>query len=437
MPDRYNAVITEIKPEAGSGPLAGVTVAVKDLLLAANGQPSTAASNILRPFVSPYDSTVVRKLRKAGAEIIGKANLDEFAMGSSNESSAFGPVKNPWDETRVSGGSSGGSAAAVAGGLARGAIGSDTGGSIRQPAAFSGVVGLKPTYGRVSRYGVTAMASSLDQVGTFGRTVADAARLLTVISGHDPHDATSVDCDVPDYAATLGNGVKGLKIGLPTEYFTGLHPSVEQAVRAAAEDLKAAGAELIDITLPHTKYAVAVYYIVMGAEASSNLARYDGIRYGLSERDGGTLEDVYFETRAAGFGDEPKRRLMLGAFVLSAGHVDAYYKKGMQVRTLIKQDFETAFETVDTILAPVTPTTAFKIGEKTEDPLEMYLNDTLTIPANLAGIPGVSVPVGFDEQNLPIGMQLMGPQFAEEVILRTAHTYEQRHDWHTRKPPEV
>ncbi len=434
------ALITRLKPTAGSGSLSGLTVAVKDLLVMNNGAPTTAASNILRTFEGPYDATVIERLLGAGAEIIGKANLDEFAMGSSTETSAFGVVKNPWDETRVPGGSSGGSAAAVASAVARAAIGTDTGGSIRQPAAFCGVVGLKPTYGRVSRYGVTAMASSLDQVGVFARTVEDVAKVLETIAGLDPRDATTVDRAVPQYAKSSKGEIVGKTIGLPKEYFIeGLQPEIASAVKAAAKEYEKAGAKVVEVSLPHTKYAVAVYYIVMAAEASSNLSRYDGIRYHYSAEDEGdnaitSLEDVYLQTRSRGFGDEVKRRIMLGTYVLSAGYYDAYYKKAMQVRTLIKQDFEKAFEKVDAILAPVTPTTAFKIGEKINDPLQMYLNDILTIPVNLAGLPAISVPAGFDQNHLPIGMQLIGPQFGEEAILSLAETYQQLHDWHLQNP---
>ena len=430
------------KPAAGTklANLKGASVAVKDLLVTDDGAVTTAASKILEPFISPYPATVVEKLLGAGAVITGKTNLDEFAMGSSTENSALGDTSNPWDTSRVPGGSSGGSAVAVASGHASLGIGTDTGGSIRQPAALTGVVGLKPTYGRVSRYGVIALASSLDQVGTFSRTVADSALLLETIAGHDPKDATSVDKPVPNYGKALTGDVAGLKIGLPKEYFVdGMQPEVEQAVRVAANDIKAAGAEIVDISLPHTKYAVAVYYIVLPAEASANLARYDGIRYGYSaetDKDAGvdTLEDVYLETRARGFGPEVKRRIMLGAYALSAGYYDAYYKKAMQVRTLITREFDAAFKKCDVILTPTTPTTAFKKGEKTDDPLQMYLNDIFTVPANLAGIPGISLPCGFDGQGLPIGLQLLGPQWGEETVLRVADAYEGRHDWHAKEP---
>ena len=419
--------------ELARGSLKGVPVAVKDIFVTDDGRPSTAASKILEPFVSPYDATAVAKLRDAGAIITGKTNLDEFAMGSSTETSALGKTVNPWDPERVPGGSSGGSAVAVATRDVPLALGTDTGGSVRQPAAFCGVVGFKPTYGRVSRYGMIAMASSLDQAGTFSLTVADTAALLNAISGADPHDATSVDRPVPDYRKALTGNVKGLKVGLPKEYFIdGVQPEVEQAVRAAADELKSAGAEITEISLPHTKYSIAVYYIVMPAEASSNLARYDGIRYGYSaetdpDADPKSLLDIYLQTKSHGFGGEVKRRIMLGTYVLSSGYYDAYYKRAMAARTLIRRDFEQVFTDVDVILTPTTPTTAFKIGEKSADPLQMYLNDIFTVPANLAGLPAISVPAGFDKAGLPIGLQLMGPQWGEETVLRAAHAYEQGH----------
>ncbi len=441
MADQHGALLTDvpIKP-TGSGPLDGRSIAVKDLLVTADGQPTTAGSNILRPFVSPYQATVIERILAAGGTIIGKSNLDEFAMGSSTETSAIAKTVNPWDPARVPGGSSGGSAVAVADGLADLAIGTDTGGSIRQPASLCGAVGVKPTYGRVSRYGVTALASSLDQVGAFGRRVADVATLLAVISGDDPHDATTVPEPVPDYRAALSGSVKGMKIGLPKEYFIdGLDPEVAAAVQTAADDLAAAGASLHDVSLPHTQYAIATYYVIMPAEASANLARYDGIRYGYSaatdpQQQPASLEEVYTLTRAHGFGPEAKRRVMLGTYVLSAGYYDAYYRKAMQVRTLIKRDFSEAFQQVDLILTPTTPTTAFPLGAKTDDPLQMYLNDIFTVTANLAGIPGLSLPCGFDSQGLPIGLQLLGPQWGEAAVLRAADVYEQRHDWHARRP---
>ena len=424
------------------GSLEGVPVAVKDIIVTADGRNSTAASKILEPYQSPYAATIVRKITEAGAEVAGKTNLDEFAMGASTENSALGKTVNPWDKDRVPGGSSGGSAAAVASRSVPVALGTDTGGSVRQPAAFCGVVGLKPTSGRVSRYGLISMASSLDQAGIFSTTVADAATVLGAIAGPDEHDATSVDREVPDYRQALTGDVKGLKIGIPKEYFEvegGVQPEIDAAIQQAKEDLTKAGAEIIDVSLPHTKYAVSVYYLVMPAEASSNLARYDGIRYGLSvERDEswqGTLEDVYRQSRAQGFGPEVKRRIMLGTYALSAGYYDAYYKKAMQVRTLVSRDFEKAFKQVDVLLTPTTPTTAFKFGEKADDPLAMYLADIFTVPASLAGLPAISVPAGFDKQNLPIGLQLIGNHWAEETVLRAAHTYEQAHDWHTKETP--
>ena len=419
-----------------NGSLKDVPVAIKDIIVVANDYPSTAASKILEPFKSPYDATVIKKLSEAGAVITGKTNLDEFAMGSSTENSALGKTVNPWDESRVPGGSSGGSAAAVASGDAPLALGTDTGGSVRQPAAFCGVVGFKPTYGRVSRYGLVAMASSLDQAGMFGRKVEDVATLLQAVAGPDQeHDATSVDQPIPDFRKALTGDVKGLKVGLPKEYFIdGIQSEVEKAVRTAADELKAAGAEVTEVSLPHTKYSIAIYYIIMPAESSSNLARYDGIRYGLSVPDATSLLDTYLETREQGFGDEVKRRIMLGTYVLSAGYYDAYYKKAEAVRSVIRQEFDEVFKNVDVLLTPTTPTTAFKIGEKTDDPLQMYLNDIFTVPANLAGLPAISVPAGFDKQGLPIGLQLMGKQWDEETVLRTAHAYESKHDWHAKSP---
>ena len=439
--------VTAARKALDSGSLKGVPVAVKDIIVTADGRKSTAASKMLEPYESPYDATVVRKIVEAGAEVIGKTNLDEFAMGASTENSALGKTVNPWDPTRVPGGSSGGSAAAVAERSAAVGLGTDTGGSVRQPAAFCGVVGMKPTYGRVSRHGLIAMASSLDQAGTLTTNVADAATALGVIAGPDPLDATSVDRPVPDYRKALTGDVKGLKVGIPKEYFEieagtkggGVQSEIEESVEQVKTDLKKAGAEIVDVSLPHTKYAVSVYYLVMPAEASSNLARYDGIRYGHSvERDGswqGSLEDVYFQSRAQGFGPEVKRRIMLGTYALSAGYYDAYYKKAMQVRTLITRDFEKAFKDVDLLLTPTTPTTAFKLGEKSDDPLAMYLADIFTVPASLAGLPAISVPAGFDKQNLPIGLQLIGQHWDEETVLRAAHAYEQRHDWYAKEPP--
>ncbi len=406
-----------------AGPLTGIPVGLKDLLVT-KGVRTTCASRILENFVPPYDGTAVARLREAGAVFLGKLNLDEFAMGSSNETSAFGPVRNPWDPERVPGGSSGGSAAAVAAGLAAATLGSDTGGSIRQPAALCGVVGLKPTYGRVSRYGLVAFASSLDQIGPLTWDVADAAWLFQAIAGHDPLDSTSIDRPVPDLAA-LEPDVRGLKVGVPREYFVeGLDPEVEAAVRRAIGVLEAQGAEVREVSLPHTEYAVATYYLIAPAEASSNLARYDGVKYGLRVP-GEDLIDTYRKTRAAGFGAEVKRRIMLGTYALSAGYYDAYYLKAQRVRARIAEDFRRAFAEVDVIACPTTPTPAFRLGEKVDDPLQMYLNDIFTIPANLAGLPGISVPCGVTEAGLPVGFQLLAGAFEEETLLRAAYAYEQ------------
>ena len=382
----------------------------------------------------PYDATVVTKLLDAGAVILGKLNMDEFAMGSSTENSAFFTTRNPWDLARVPGGSSGGAAAAVAADLAAATLGTDTGGSIRQPAAFCGRVGLKPTYGRVSRYGLVAFASSLDQVGPFGKDVRDAALVLQAIAGHDPMDSTSVDVGVPDYSAELEGGVKGLRIGIPAEYFIeGLDPEVEAAVRAAVETLRGLGAESQSVSLPHTEYGLAAYYVIAPAEASSNLARYDGVKYGLRMPGARDLIDMYSRTRGAGFGAEVKRRVMLGTYALSAGYYDAYYGKALRVRTLVQRDFQRAFERVDVIVAPTTPGVAFKMGER-EDPLQMYLNDVFTIPVNLAGLPGVSIPAGFTQTGLPVGLQIIGKAFDEATVLRVARAYEAATAWHERKP---
>jgi aspartyl-tRNA(Asn)/glutamyl-tRNA(Gln) amidotransferase subunit A len=416
-------------------PLEGISVGVKDNFLT-KGLETTCCSRILEGFVPPYDGTAVARLRAAGAVIPGKLNMDEFAMGSSNERSALGPVRNPWDLTRVPGGSSGGSAAAVAAGLCSGALGTDTGGSIRQPAAMCGVVGLKPTYGRVSRYGVVAFASSLDQVGPLGRTVEDCARLLGVVAGHDPRDSTSSELPVPDYVAACGRGLEGLRVGVPREYFVdGMEPEVEARVREAIDVLRALGAEVVDVTLPHTPYAVAAYYLVATAEASSNLARYDGIRYGRRAEGAGDLAELYARSRAEGFGPEVKRRIMLGTHALSAGYYDAYYLRALKVRSLIRQDFLSAFEGVDAIACPTAPTTAFRLGERLDDPLSMYLGDIFTIPCNLAGLPGISVPCGFSSAGLPVGLQLLGAPFAEETLLAVAAAYEGATEWSARRPP--
>jgi aspartyl-tRNA(Asn)/glutamyl-tRNA(Gln) amidotransferase subunit A len=417
------------------GPLLGIPIAVKDIIHV-GGVPTTCGSRILEGFVAPFDATVVEKLEAAGAVLLGKTNTDEFAMGSSTENSAYVTTRNPWDMDRVPGGSSGGSAAAVAAGMALGALGSDTGGSVRQPAAFCGVVGIKPTYGRVSRYGLVAFASSLDQIGPFGRTVTDAAILLGAIAGHDPRDSTSLAIPTPDYGAELqAAGLKGLRVGVPDEFFVeGTQPEVEAAVQEAIATLEELGAERVPVTLPHTQYALPVYYLIAPAEASANLARYDGMRYGLRVP-GHDLWDTYEQTRGDGFGPEVVRRIMLGTFALSAGYYDAYYLRAQKARTLIKQDFDVAFEQVDVIAAPVTPSTAFRIGEKVDDPLAMYLSDVLTLSVNLAGICGLSVPCGFDGSGLPIGLQLMGPAWGESLILRVAHAYERATGWHRRRPP--
>jgi aspartyl-tRNA(Asn)/glutamyl-tRNA(Gln) amidotransferase subunit A len=398
--------------------LDGVPVGLKDIFCM-EGVETTAGSKILQGYVPPYDATVVRKLKAAGAVIIGKLNMDEFAMGSSTENSAYGPTMNPWDLSRTPGGSSGGSSAAVAARFVPGTLGTDTGGSIRQPAALVGCAGLKPTYGRVSRYGVVAFASSLDQVGPFAQDSRGAALLLQAIAGHDENDQTSSKRPVPDYAAGFGKGVRGLKLGVPREFFgEGLHPEVEKSVRAGIEKLKGLGCEVREISLPNSPHAIATYYIVATAEASSNLARYDGIRFGHRAKGGKNLLELYENTRAEGFGAEVKRRIMLGTYALSAGYFDAYYIRAQKVRALIQRDFLQAFAEVDAVIGPTSPTTAFKLGEKLDDPLAMYLNDVYTVPANLAGLPGLSVPCGFDSKGLPIGLQLVGRPFEEETILR-------------------
>lgn len=412
--------------QTDSKPLIGIPVALKDVL-AVRGQPLGCASDILKGFVSPYDATVVEKLKAAGALVFGRLNMDEFAMGSSTEHSVAGPTRNPWDLSRVPGGSSGGSAAAVVSGECIAALGSDTGGSIRQPASFCGCVGLKPSYGRVSRYGLVAYASSLDQIGPVTRNVADAAIMLGAIAGHDPRDSTSVPQPVPDYAGTLNGEVRGLKLGLPREYFAeGLNPEVKAAVLAAVEKLSSLGAEIVEISLPHTDYAVATYYIIATAEASANLARFDGVRYGLRVP-GQDLLDTYGRTRGAGFGSEVKRRIILGTYVLSSGYYDAYYARAQKVRTLIRREFLNAFEAVDAILTPTSPMPAFRIGEKLNDPLQMYLTDICTLSCNLAGICGINVPCGFTNAapRLPIGLQILGRPFGEESVLRVAHAFEQ------------
>lgn len=416
-------------------PLLGVPVSIKDVI-AVKGHPLNCASKILGKFVSPYDATVIEKLKAAGAVVFGRLNMDEFAMGSSTENSAFQVTCNPWDVTRIPGGSSGGSAAAVVADECIAALGSDTGGSVRQPAGLCGCVGLKPTYGRVSRYGLVAYASSLDQIGCFGKNVRDTATMLGVIAGHDPRDSTSVPRPVPDYASGLEGGIKGLKLGLPREYLVGgLDAEVKQAVEAAVQQLARLGAEIVEVSLPHTDYAIATYYIIATAEASANLARFDGIRYGARVEGADPLE-LYSRTRGAGFGAEVKRRIILGTFVLSSGYHDAYYLRAQKVRTLIRQDFLKAFERVDALVTPTTPTAAFKVGEKTSDPLQMYLADVFTISCNLVGNCGLSIPCGFTKSpRLPIGLQLLGKPFGEETILQIAHAYERATAWHQQRPP--
>ena len=408
------------------GALAGVPIAIKDAICT-RGIVSTAGSKILEGYVPPYDATVITRLRAAGALIPGKTNMDEFAMGSSNENSAYGPAKNPWDTTRAPGGSSGGSAVAVAARMTPASLGSDTGGSIRQPAAFTGTVGVKPTYGRVSRYGLIAFASSLDQIGPFATDVRGAARVLSVIAGKDPKDATSLDAPVDDYEAACGRSVKGMRIGVPEEYFAaGLDPEIEASVRAAIRALEDEGCAVRPVKLPHTRFAVATYYVIATAEASSNLARFDGVRYGLRIEKTRDLREMYGATRDAGFGAEVKRRILLGTFVLSAGYYDAYYVKAQKVRTLIVRDFEAAFREVDAICSPTSPTPAFKLGEKTQDPLAMYLNDVYTLPASLAGIPALSVPCAPARSGLPIGLQMMAPALEESRLFALASAWEAR-----------
>lgn len=426
LPDSLENLKTRLQEDDYTGKkLAGKTLGIKDNINI-KGHPATCASKILDGYESTYDATVIKKIRDAGGIMVGKTNMDEFAMGSSTEHSAFGIVQNPANIEKVPGGSSGGSAAAVAGGLVDMALGSDTGGSIRQPAAFCGVVGIKPTYGRVSRYGLVAFASSLDQIGPFAQNVEDAARLLEVISGNDHQDSTTVDEPVPDYTDYLDKDIKGQTIGIPEEYFDeGLNSEIQERIQDAIQFMKKSGAKIKKISLPHTSYAVATYYIIATAEASSNLARYDGIRYGLSEREGG-LEDVYRDTRA-GFGTEVKRRILLGTYVLSSGYYEAYYDKAQRVRRLIKEDFTSAFEDVDVIFTPTTPTTAFDIGGKVDDPLAMYLNDVYTVPINLAGIPAISIPLGEDSEGLPIGGQIIAPDFSEQELVRVADFLEKNY----------
>lgn len=432
--DRADAADRRFATGEAVTPFTGIPMAMKDNLCIA-GTPTTCASKMLEHYAPPYDATVAERLKKAGAIFLGKTNMDEFAMGSSTENSAFEKTRNPWDLSRVPGGSSGGSAAAVAASQAVAALGSDTGGSIRQPAALCGVVGLKPTYGRVSRYGLVAFASSLDQIGPITRDVTDAALLMNLIGGHDPRDSTSVTLPLPDFTANLGQKISGLRIGIPKEYFVaGIDPEVALAVEQAMAHYRHLGAAIQTISLPHTDMAIAVYYILATAEASSNLARYDGVRYGYRSRASGDLLEMYSETRREGFGSEVKRRIMLGTYVLSSGYYDAYYKKAQQVRTLIKRDFDEAFSQVDLLLTPTTPTPAFRCGEKMADPLAMYLSDIFTISANLAGIPALSLPAGFTKEGLPIGLQLLGRAFEEETLLKTAYAFERDHDFHKRTP---
>ncbi|MEQ8674082.1 MAG: Asp-tRNA(Asn)/Glu-tRNA(Gln) amidotransferase subunit GatA [Aggregatilineales bacterium] len=415
-------------------PLLGIPLAIKDVL-STKGVETTCASKILKGYVPIFDATCVARLYDAGMIMLGKLNMDEFAMGSSTENSGFFVTRNPWDLERVPGGSSGGSGAAVAAGMAMGTLGTDTGGSIRLPGAFCGVTALKPSYGRVSRYGLIAYGSSLDQPGPLTRTVEDTARILGVIAGHDPLDSTSMQIDVPDYVAGLTGNIKGMKVGIPKEYFVeGMHPDVEAAVKTAIAQLESLGAETVEVSLPHTEYSLPVYYMIATSEASSNLARFDGIRYG-AKIEGDDMWDTYRKTRGQGFGDEVKRRILMGTYALSAGYYDAFYGKATQVRTLIKQDFDKAFEKVDVLVAPTSPTTAFKIGENTSDPLQMYLADVLTISANLAGICGINVNCGMDSQNLPIGLQLFAKPFDEATLLRAADAYQRSTEWHTQRAP--
>lgn len=438
--DRHGAVAQAERSDerrAGGqtlGVLDGIPMGLKDIFLT-EGLPTTCSSRILEGFVPPYDGTAVRKLKEAGAVILGKLSMDEFAMGGSNEWCAYGSVKNPWDQGRVPGGSSGGSAVSTSAGMAAATLGTDTGGSIRQPASFTGIVGMKPTYGRVSRFGVIAFASSLDQVGPMTRDVIDCAELLSVIAGHDPSDSTSAKRDVPSYREALESGAKGLRIGIPREYFgEGLDAEVRQAVEAAIETYRSLGADIHQVSLPHTDHGIAAYYLINTSEASSNLARYDGVRYGRREDPGEGLLEMYTESRGKGFGPEVKRRIMLGTYALSAGYYEAYYLKALKVRTLVRQDFAQAYGDVDLLLTPTTPTPAFRFGENTEDPIQMYLADVFTVSANLAGLPAISLPCGFSSAGLPIGLQLIGPAWSEDVVLRAARAFEREHDFHQRRP---
>lgn len=433
--EQAKAADARLKAGTNISPLTGIPIAIKDNMCT-HGITTTCSSKILANYRPPYDATIVAKLKAAGAVIVGKTNLDEFAMGSSTENSGFHITRNPWNVETVPGGSSGGAAASIAADEAILATGSDTGGSIRQPAAFCGVVGFKPTYGRVSRFGLVAFASSLDQIGPITKDVTDAAIMMDLLAGHDPKDSTSVDLPVPDYKKSLINNVNGLKVGLIKELMgEGISPEVKHAVKAAANKLAELGAEIIEVSLPSFEYAVATYYLIAPAEASSNLARYDGVKYGHRSPDKKDLLSMYYETRREGFGPEVKRRIMLGTYALSAGYYDAYYLKALKVRTLIKQDFEKAFVKCAVLISPTAPTVAFKIGEKVADPLAMYISDIATIPVNLAGLPAISLPCGFGAHGLPVGLQIIGQAFAEETLLRTAYSYEQNTEWHTKKAP--
>jgi aspartyl-tRNA(Asn)/glutamyl-tRNA(Gln) amidotransferase subunit A len=416
-------------------PLTGIPLGIKDVICT-QGLRTTCGSRLLENFIPPYNATVMDKLQAAGAVVLGKLNMDEFAMGSSTENSAYQVTHNPWNQDHIPGGSSGGSAAAVAADMCLGALGSDTGGSIRQPAAHCGVVGLKPTYGRVSRYGLVAFASSLDQIGPMGKSVTDCALIMNAICGHDERDSTSVPRPVPDYTKLTGDGFKGLRVGLPREYHQaeGLAPDVQSAMAAAIETVRSLGAEIVDVSLPHTEYAVAAYYIIAPCEASSNLARYDGVRYGVRSTDHEDMLDMFRRSRTKGFGPEVQRRIILGTYALSAGYYDAYYGKASQIRSLIMQDFRRAYEACDVLLSPVAPTPAFKIGENTDDPLTMYMSDVFTLSANLAGIPGISIPCGLSSGGLPIGLQIMGPHFSEDRLLQAAYHFEQNTAFHQQKP---
>jgi aspartyl-tRNA(Asn)/glutamyl-tRNA(Gln) amidotransferase subunit A len=430
--DKARAADKIIAEGAGSS-LTGIPVVIKDVMCT-KGVRTTCSSRMLENFIPPYNATVVEKLNNCGAVMIGKANMDEFAMGSSTENSAFFPTHNPWDLTRVPGGSSGGSAASVAADETIYSLGSDTGGSIRQPAALCSVTGLKPTYGRVSRYGLVAFASSLDQIGPLTKDVTDCALVMNAISGYDERDSTSVPEPVPDFTACLTGNIKGMKLGVPEEYFVeGIQPGVDSVIRAAISKFKELGALVEEVSLPHTGYALAVYYIIAPSEASANLARYDGVKYGLSHEEATGMWENMEKTRQYGFGPEVKRRIMLGTYALSAGYYDAYYLKAQKVRTLIRQEFDSVFEKVDALITPTSPTVPFKIGEKTDDPLQMYLSDVCTLPINIAGIPALSIPAGFSE-GLPVGMQIIGKPFAEETIMKIGHAYQQVTDWHKHKP---